>query len=104
MSRYIDADDVAQRIIYYLSHTPESCGEHYAYKVALKEIVGSPTANVAELKNMKWRPHYYTSKAIPPIGGKRQEGWCCSICGKHSYSRKEICDGCNTVMWKAEVR
>lgn len=101
MPRYIDADDVAQRIMYYMSHIPERCGEHYAYKVALKEIVGSPTANVAELKNMKWKPHYYVFKNT---GKKMQEGWYCSVCGKHSHSRKEVCDGCNTIMWKVEIR
>ena len=63
-----------------------------------------PTADVAELKNIKWRPYYYISKAEPPVGGKRQDGWSCSVCGKHSYSRKEICDGCNTVMWTVDVR
>ena len=61
-------------------------------------------ADVAELKNIKWRPYYYISKAEPPVGGKRQDGWSCSVCGKHSYSRKEICDGCNTVMWTVDVR
>ena len=55
----------------------------------------------AELKNMKWRPHYYIFNAT---GEKMRDGWHCSVCGKHSYSRKEICDGCNTVMWKVEVR
>ena len=55
----------------------------------------------AELKNMKWSPHYYIFNAT---GEKMRDGWHCSVCGKHSYSRKEICDGCNTVMWKVEVR
>ena len=53
MARYIDADDVAQRIMYYMSHTPERCGEHYAYKAALKEIVGSPTADAVEVVRCK---------------------------------------------------
>ena len=55
----------------------------------------------AELKNMKWRPHYYIFKST---GEKMREGWVCSVCGKHSHSRKEICDGCNTTMWKVEIR
>ena len=54
MARYIDADNVAQRIMYYMSHIPERCGEHYAYKTALKEIVGSPTADVKEVKHGEW--------------------------------------------------
>lgn len=56
MARYIDVDDVAQRIMYYMSHVPERCGEHYAYKAALKEIVGSPTADVEEVKHGEWVP------------------------------------------------
>ena len=55
----------------------------------------------AELKNMKWRPHYYIFKNT---GEKMREGWVCSVCGKHSYSRKEVCDGCNTTMWTVEIR
>ena len=58
-------------------------------------------ANFAELKNMKWRPHYYI---FENTGEKMQEGWHCSACGKNSYSRKEICDGCNTTMWKVELQ
>lgn len=100
MPRYIDADNLAQRIMYYMSHTPERCGEHYAYKAALKEIVGAPTVDVAELKNMKWRPYYHIFKT----GEKMLEGWYCSVCGKHSWSRKEVCDGCNTTMWKVEIK
>ena len=57
--------------------------------------------NVAEIKNMKWKPHYYIFNAT---GEKMRDGWHCSVCGKHSYSRKEICDGCNTTMWKVEIR
>ena len=58
----------------------------------------------AELKNMKWIQRYRISQAAPPMGGKRKDGWNCSVCGKHSHSRKEICDGCNTTMWKVEIR
>ena len=58
-------------------------------------------ASFAELKNMKWKPHYYIFNAT---GKKMRDGWRCSVCSKHSYSRKEICDGCNTTMWKVEIR
>ena len=60
--------------------------------------------NFVELKNMKWIQRYRISQAAPPMGGKRKDGWNCSVCGKHSHSRKEICDGCNTTMWKVEIR
>lgn len=49
-------------------------------------------------KPARWLPHYYFSKAKPPIGGKRQDGWICSHCGKHSYWRASICDGCKSKM------
>ena len=64
-------------------------------------------ASFVELKNMKWKPHYYIFNAT---GEKIPNGWHCSVCSKrsvcskHSYSRKEICDGCNTTMWKVEIR
>lgn len=57
--------------------------------------------NFAELKNMKWRPHYYIFEKTKE---KMRDGWHCSVCGKHSWSRKEVCDGCNTTMWKVELR
>lgn len=78
--------------------------EKHAFSLAYRKLREAPTADVVELKNMKWRPYYYISKAEPPVGGKRQDGWSCSVCGKHSYLRKEICDGCNTVMWTVDVR
>ena len=93
MARYIDADDAAQRIMYYMSHTPERCGEHYAYKAALKEIVGSPTANVAEVKHGAW------------ING-RYNDWkdnvyeeMCSVCGRYSQEYgKRYCPNCGAKM------
>lgn len=59
-------------------------------------------ADFVEIKNMKWKRHYYVSQSL--MGGKYEDGWICSVCGKHSYSRKEICDGCNTVMWKVDIQ
>lgn len=29
-----------------------------------------------------------------------KDGYTCSYCGKHSYSKKEKCDGCNSIMEK----
>lgn len=69
-------------------------------KKMVGEDINVPT-NFPEVKNMKWRPYYYIFKNT---GEKMQEGWVCSVCGKHSYSRKEVCDGCNTTMWKVEIR
>lgn len=53
-------------------------------------------------KPPRWKPHYYISKADPPMGGKRQDGWFCSCCGKHSYTRKNVCDGCDSTMKNIE--
>ena len=98
MARYIDADNLAQRIMYYMSHTPERCGEHYAYKVALKEIVGSPTADVVEVKHAEWIDRYKNKYA--------NRLYVCSACGcKALYdfyendlnqieSRQELTDVC----------
>lgn len=46
-SDYIARSDLIMRIRYYLAHTPEDRGEHYAYSVALKEIQDAPAADVA---------------------------------------------------------
>ena len=77
MPRYIDADNLAQRIMYYMSHTPERCGEYYAYKAALKEIVGSPTANVVEVKHGEWFL----------LDDCANEGVYCSVCHKKVYKK-----------------
>lgn len=80
MPRYIDADNLAQRIMYYISHVPEHYGEYYAYKVALKEIVGIPTADVVEVKHGEW------------LEVDSDVGWelvRCSLCGKENC----LCDG-----------
>lgn len=54
-------------------------------------------------KQARWLPYYYFSKAAPPIGGKRQDGWICSHCGKHSYRKASVCDGCKKIMTNPEV-
>lgn len=47
-------------------------------------------------KPARWKPHYYTSMSVPPA--KRQEGWFCSKCGKHSWVKRNVCDGCDSHM------
>lgn len=69
--------------------------DHTIAKV-LKEMGVEPN------KPARWKPHYYVSKADPPLGGKRQDGWFCSRCGKHSYARKKVCDGCDSEMLTEE--
>lgn len=58
----------------------------------INDIGGKPS------RPAKWKQHYYISQAAPPIGGKREDGWVCSYCGKHSWTKKKVCDGCNSYM------
>lgn len=112
MSRYIDVDkkieeleykiDSLTRLIENRPYDEIAKRDIGTYESFLIELKNTPTADVAEIKNMKWRRHYYISSS--PMGGKYEDGWICSVCGKHSYLRKEICDGCNTIMWKVEIR
>ena len=114
MARYIDADKLKEHIKDLPTWWADSGG---VYGVSMKypegmfdceDIINSidnqPTADVVELKNMKWIQRYRISQAAPPMGGKHKDGWNCSVCGKHSYSRKEVCDGCKTIMWKVEIK
>ena len=49
-------------------------------------------------KPAQWKPHYYNSKFF----GSREDGWICSKCGKHSYVKSNVCDGCNSQMSDGE--
>jgi hypothetical protein len=42
-----------------------------------------------------WEPYYYD-------GSDFRDGWTCSCCGKHSLLKKEICDGCDSIMNNVE--
>jgi len=43
-----------------------------------------------------WEPYY------PLKDSKYRNGWTCSCCGKHSFVKKEICEGCDSVMTNAK--
>ena len=101
MARYIDADKEIELFRRMIEEGDYSDTDAKLVDAIIDCLNKVPTADVAELKNMKWRPHYYIFKST---GEKMREGWVCSVCGKHSHSRKEICDGCNTTMWKVEIR
>lgn len=47
MAEYIDRANLIARIEYYVTHTPEGKGEHYAYSVLLNEVLNCPAADVA---------------------------------------------------------
>lgn len=43
-----------------------------------------------------WEPYY------PLEDSTYRRGWNCSCCGKHSFSKKSVCDGCNSQMINAD--
>lgn len=57
MAEYIDRANLIARIEYYVTHTPEGKGEHYAYSVVLNEVLNRPAADVVPVvrcKDCKW--------------------------------------------------
>jgi len=52
--------------------------------------------DVDKRKPPHWMPKYYHSKVF--LGEKYDDGYMCSRCGKHSWAKKKVCDGCNSVM------
>lgn len=53
MAECIERTNLIARIRYYLEHTPVNCGEHYAYSVALKEVLNCPAADVVPVVRCK---------------------------------------------------
>ena len=48
MAECIERANLIARIKYYVTHTPEGKGEHYAYSVMLNEVLNCPAADVAQ--------------------------------------------------------
>jgi hypothetical protein len=67
----------------------------------LNDILRSMGVDVDKKKSPHWITQYYHSKSI--FGGKYENGYICSQCGKHSWVKKDVCDGCNSVMTKLEM-
>lgn len=40
----------------------------------------------------KWEPYH------PLKNSDYQDGWFCSVCGKHSVVKRKVCDGCDSNM------
>ena len=53
MAEYIKRANLIARIKYYITHTLEDSGEHYAYSVVLDEILNHPTADVVPVVRCK---------------------------------------------------
>ena len=54
MAEYIERANLIARIKYYVTHTPEGKGEHYAYSVMLNEVLNCPAADVAPVVHGRW--------------------------------------------------
>ena len=87
MAEYIDRANWIARIEYYVTHTPEGKGEHYAYSVVLNEVLNRPAADVAPVVRAHWI---------------EQDGMqICSNCGEeHTWDdfRAAYCDCCGAKM------
>ena len=61
MAEYIKRANLIARIEYYVTHTPEGKGEHYAYSVMLNEVLNCPAADVVPVVRCKDCKHlFYT--------------------------------------------
>ena len=81
MPECIERTNLIARIRYYLEHTPVNCGEHYAYSVALKEVLNCPAADVAPVAHGCFEPCFDEN------GNWRQGFAKCSNCGKEYYAQ-----------------
>ncbi len=54
MAECIERANLIARIKYYVTHTPEGKGEHYAYSVILNEVLNCPAADVAPVVLGRW--------------------------------------------------
>lgn len=57
MAEYIERANLISRIEYYVTHTPEGNGGHYAYSVVLNEVLNRPAADVAPVVHSYWESY-----------------------------------------------
>lgn len=62
----------------------------------LNDILRDIGVDVSKRTTAHWIQDYYKSKSI--FGGKYEDGYICSCCGKKSWVKKYVCDGCNSLM------
>ncbi len=91
-AEYLDRGSLVARMKYYINHTTEESGEHYAYTVALREIRNAPAADVASVVHGRWAH----------LGG---DEWLCTACGfvittEGSWDKptKKYCEDCGARM------
>ena len=80
MAECIERTNLIARIRYYLEHTPVNCGEHYAYSVALKEVLNCPAADVAPVVHGRWIHSRYDDCS------EQFELVKCSLCNHEAYA------------------
>lgn len=80
MPECIERTNLIARIRYYLEHTPVNCGEHYAYSVALKEVLNCPAADVAPVVHGRWIHSRYEDCS------EQFELVKCSLCNHEAYA------------------
>ena len=51
-------------------------------------------------KPARWKVHIHNciDQSTGEVYRKMEDGYVCSKCGKHSCSKKSICDGCGSTM------
>ena len=88
MARYIDVEELTNRLVYCYEHTPEESREHYAYGVVLREIDSIPISDVEEVRHGEW----VTLEAEIGL-------YSCSLC-EHKILRAECnyCPNCGAKM------
>jgi hypothetical protein len=67
----------------------------------INDILRKMGVDIDKKKPPHWITKYYHSKSI--FGGKYEDGYMCSRCGKHSWNKKDVCDGCNSIMTNMKV-
>ena len=81
MAECIERANLIARIKYYVTHTPEGKGEHYAYSVMLNEVLNCPAADVAPVVHGRW---------IEKTGPEGRRYFECSNCGAHENRHTAI--------------
>lgn len=91
MAEYIDRANLIARIEYYVTHTPEGKGEHYAYSVVLNEVLNRPAADVVPVAHGWWN----ADETCSLCGEKSTEGLDAT---KWNYWLPNYCPNCGAKM------
>ena len=94
MARYIDAEEITRKILYFYHHTINGGGEHYAYAKALSQIDHTPTADVVEVKHGEWILHF---DDLFPVESTKE----CSVCHEEEFitlCNENYCPNCGAKM------